>query len=183
MSRFQYEPFLNYLPNSNESFSIGDQAIISSASSSKRRSSLFIKDRLNYLKSRLNNPSESSLQVNKLQSKSDRTLMKSSEGGEQIRFFLARHAERIDQAIGNLWYEKAFDQNGRYQRINLNLPNRLPYRSDKKDFIGDSPITEGKFKLNFILKLNRYFIITNKFKLVNFKLDLLEMHLIWLVIK
>jgi len=143
MSRFQYEPFLNYLPNSNESFSIGDQPILSS--SSKRRSSLFIKDRLNYLKSRLNNPSESSIQVNKqLQSKSDRTLMnKSAEGGEQIRFFLARHAERIDQAIGNLWYEKAFDQNGRYQRINLNLPNRLPYRVDKKDFIGDSPITEG----------------------------------------
>ena len=64
-----------------------------------------------------------------------------------MRIFFARHAERIDIAFGYNWIEKAFDQDGKYQRINLNMPNRLPTRLDKKDFIGDSPITEiGKFQ-------------------------------------
>lgn len=142
MNRYQQESNFShhYFPHSNESFSVGDQPI---SVGSKRRSSIFIKDRLHYLKSRLNNASESSMQINKLQPK----MVKSTEGSEQLRFFLARHAERIDQAIGNLWYDKAFDQNGKYQRINLNLPNRLPFRADRKDFIGDSPITEiGKFQ-------------------------------------
>lgn len=154
--RFQQDSsFSQYpqAPHSNESFSIGDQPVSVGV---KRRSSMFLKDRLNYLKSRLNNASESSIKTNKnnsgkLQSKSERTLIVNNrnilEGGEQLRFFLARHAERVDQAIGNLWYEKAFDQNGKYTRINLNLPNRLPFRADKRDFIGDSPITEiGKFQ-------------------------------------
>ena len=151
MNRYHYDPpssslFHQYSPHSNESFSIGDQPM---SAASKRRSSIFIKDRLNYLKSRLNNSSQSSIQTNKLASKSDRNLVpkNGNEGGEQLRFFLTRHAERIDQAIGNLWFEKAFDQNGKYNRINLNLPNRLPFRADKRDFIGDSPITEiGKFQ-------------------------------------
>ena len=43
--------------------------------------------------------------------------------------------------------EKSFDHNGKYQRINLNMPKNLPPRLDKRDYIGDSPITEvGKFQ-------------------------------------
>ena len=61
--------------------------------------------------------------------------------------YFARHAERIDLALGGNWMEKSFDHNGKYQRINLNMPKNLPPRLDKKDYIGDSPITEvGKFQ-------------------------------------
>ena len=64
-----------------------------------------------------------------------------------LRFFIARHGERIDLAFGPSWLEQAFDKNGVYKRVNLNLPAELPSRQSKRDFIGDSPLTEiGQFQ-------------------------------------
>lgn len=64
-----------------------------------------------------------------------------------VRFFFARHGERIDLTFGASWLDQAFDKQGKYRRTNLNMPMRLPIRNSKRDFIGDSPLTEvGKFQ-------------------------------------
>ena len=72
---------------------------------------------------------------------------KSLQISDLLRFFIARHGERIDLTFGIQWIEKSFDQNGKYKRVNLNMPNDLPIRNTRKEFIGDSPLTEvGKFQ-------------------------------------
>lgn len=72
---------------------------------------------------------------------------RSLQASNLLRFFIARHGERIDLTFGLQWIEKSFDQNGKYKRVNLNMPNDLPVRSTKREFIGDSPLTEiGKFQ-------------------------------------
>lgn len=64
-----------------------------------------------------------------------------------LRFFFARHGERVDLAFGPQWIEQSFDRLGKYRRTNLNMPADLPYRASKRDFIGDSPLTEiGQFQ-------------------------------------
>lgn len=64
-----------------------------------------------------------------------------------LRFFFVRHGERIDLAFGPQWIDQSFDRNGKYRRINLNMPSDLPARPSKRDFLGDSPLTEiGKFQ-------------------------------------
>ena len=64
-----------------------------------------------------------------------------------LRFFFVRHGERVDLAFGPQWIEQAFDRNGKYRRINLNMPNDLSARPSKRDFLGDSPLTEiGQFQ-------------------------------------
>jgi hypothetical protein len=68
---------------------------------------------------------------------------KSLQISNQLRFFIARHGERIDLTFGLQWIEKSFDQHGKYRRVNLNMPNELPARNTKKEFIGDSPLTES----------------------------------------
>jgi hypothetical protein len=56
-----------------------------------------------------------------------------------LRFFFARHGERIDLAFGPQWIEQAFDRSGKYRRINLNMPSDLPTRPVKREFIGKIP--------------------------------------------
>lgn len=64
-----------------------------------------------------------------------------------LRFFISRHGERIDLTFGAAWLEQAFDKAGKYRRTNLNMPANLPIRNSKRDFIGDSPLTEvGRFQ-------------------------------------
>ncbi len=72
---------------------------------------------------------------------------RSQQFPNQLRFFFARHGERIDLTFGANWLEEAFDKQGKYRRTNLNMPSMLPIRNSKRDFIGDSPLTEvGKFQ-------------------------------------
>jgi len=69
---------------------------------------------------------------NRFQANPHRSLQNSGA----LRFFFARHGERIDLAFGPQWIEQAFDRNGKYRRINLNMPSDLPTRTVKREFIG-----------------------------------------------
>jgi ubiquitin-associated and SH3 domain-containing protein len=72
---------------------------------------------------------------------------KSLQSQGLLRFFFVRHGERIDLAFGPQWIEQAYDRNGKYRRINLNMPQDLPHRGNKREFLGDSPLTEiGQFQ-------------------------------------
>lgn len=72
---------------------------------------------------------------------------KSMKTQGSLRFFFTRHGERVDLAFGPQWIEQAFDRNGKYRRINLNMPTDLPFRPSKREFLGDSPLTEiGQFQ-------------------------------------
>jgi ubiquitin-associated SH3 domain-containing protein len=53
-----------------------------------------------------------------------------------LRFFISRHGERIDLTFGAAWLDQAFDKMGMYRRTNLNMPQNLPIRNSKRDFIG-----------------------------------------------
>jgi ubiquitin-associated SH3 domain-containing protein len=91
------------------------------------------------------NPFHSEIEY--MQEKFRANPQKSLQISNLLRFFIARHGERIDLTFGVQWVEKSFDQNGKYKRINLNMPNDLPFRNTRKEFIGDSPLTEvGKFQ-------------------------------------
>lgn len=64
-----------------------------------------------------------------------------------LKFFFVRHGERVDLAFGPQWIEQSFDRAGKYRRTNLNMPLDLPTRNSKRDFLGDSPLTEvGQFQ-------------------------------------
>jgi ubiquitin-associated SH3 domain-containing protein len=64
-----------------------------------------------------------------------------------MNFVILRHGERVDLVFGPQWIETSFDRNGNYRRTNLNMPTALPHRPIKRDYNGDSPITEvGKFQ-------------------------------------
>lgn len=53
----------------------------------------------------------------------------------------------MDLAFGPQWIEQSFDRAGKYRRTNLNMPLDLPQRPSKRDFLGDSPLTEvGQFQ-------------------------------------
>jgi len=70
---------------------------------------------------------------------------KSLQSQGLLRFFFVRHGERIDLAFGPQWIEQAYDRNGKYR--NLNMPQDLPHRANKREFLGDSPLTEiGQFQ-------------------------------------
>jgi hypothetical protein len=72
---------------------------------------------------------------------------KSMQTASLLRFFFVRHGERIDLAFGPQWIEQSFDRQGKYRRVNLNMPNDLPIRPSKREFLGDSPLTEiGQFQ-------------------------------------
>ncbi|XP_030834282.1 ubiquitin-associated and SH3 domain-containing protein B isoform X2 [Strongylocentrotus purpuratus] len=59
------------------------------------------------------------------------------------RLFIIRHGERVDVTFGEQWLIHCFDQQGKYQRKNLNMPKRVPQRpGGGQDFKKDSPITE-----------------------------------------
>ena len=53
-----------------------------------------------------------------------------------LRFFFARHGERVDLTFGAQWLEQAFDRTGKYRRVNLNMPTSLPVRASKREFVG-----------------------------------------------
>lgn len=72
---------------------------------------------------------------------------RSMQSAGTLRFFFARHGERVDLAFGPQWIETSYDRSGKYRRTNLNMPTDLPYRPSKRDFLGDSPLTEiGQFQ-------------------------------------
>ena len=86
-------------------------------------------------------------EISYIQDKFRANPQKSIQIANLVRFFIARHGERIDLTFGIQWIEKSFDQNGKYKRTNLNMPNDLPIRHSRREFIGDSPLTEvGKFQ-------------------------------------
>ncbi|XP_065054012.1 ubiquitin-associated and SH3 domain-containing protein B-like [Rhopilema esculentum] len=59
------------------------------------------------------------------------------------RIFVIRHGERVDVTFGHSWITQFFDEKGSYHRRNLNMPKRLPNRSEgPQSFVQDSPITE-----------------------------------------
>lgn len=87
--------------------------------------------------------SENSLMRKKFETSPNKSLQ--TQG--LLRFFFVRHGERIDLAFGPQWIEQAYDRNGKYRRINLNMPQDLPHRASKREFLGDSPLTEiGQFQ-------------------------------------
>ena len=59
-----------------------------------------------------------------------------------LKFVILRHAERVDLVFGQQWLDTSFDHYGNYRRTNLNMPQQVPPRASKRDFYGDSPITE-----------------------------------------
>lgn len=56
------------------------------------------------------------------------------------RIFIFRHSERVDAIFGAQWIQYSFDQEGEYERKNINMPRNIPKRKPEK-FNKDSPIT------------------------------------------
>ncbi|RUS79530.1 hypothetical protein EGW08_012698, partial [Elysia chlorotica] len=57
------------------------------------------------------------------------------------KLLISRHGERCDFAFYKTWFDKSFDEEGRYSRMNLNCPKFLVSRSSYKDFSKDAPLT------------------------------------------
>ncbi|GFR75112.1 ubiquitin-associated and SH3 domain-containing protein B [Elysia marginata] len=57
------------------------------------------------------------------------------------KLLISRHGERCDFAFYRDWFEKSFDEEGHYRRINLNCPKFLVARASFKDFSKDAPLT------------------------------------------
>ena len=77
-----------------------------------------------------------------MQKKFQNNPQRSQQTPGTIRFFFARHGERVDLAFGPHWIEQAFDRTGKYKRINLNMPSDLPQRQNKREFIGNFKIKQ-----------------------------------------
>ncbi|CAG7836508.1 unnamed protein product [Allacma fusca] len=60
------------------------------------------------------------------------------------RIVIVRHGERVDHVFGmNDWLDLAFDNQGRYRKINLNMPDGLPIRAGApRSFYKDGPLTQ-----------------------------------------
>lgn len=62
------------------------------------------------------------------------------------RLLVIRHGERIDFTFNvthENWVIKAFDDDGRYKRFNINMPRSLPGRKDgHHNYMSDTPLTE-----------------------------------------
>ncbi|XP_062590961.1 ecdysteroid-phosphate phosphatase-like [Saccostrea cucullata] len=85
--------------------------------------------------------------VNKNFVKEKKQSLPSVEKREQRRLIICRHGERTDFAMGKGWYDMCFDDDGRYSRINLNLPKKMLTRSNNLEYINDPPLTEvGKLQ-------------------------------------
>lgn len=69
-------------------------------------------------------------------------LRSSTNRIEPQRIYVVRHGERVDSTFGINWLDIAFDNNGKYRRININLPRVIPCRRNPKDFLFDPPLTE-----------------------------------------
>lgn len=66
---------------------------------------------------------------------------------EQRKLIICRHGERTDFAMGKGWYDMCFNDDGKYSRVNLNLPKKMLTRVNNLEFINDPPLTEvGKFQ-------------------------------------
>ncbi|KJH40640.1 phosphoglycerate mutase family protein [Dictyocaulus viviparus] len=59
---------------------------------------------------------------------------------------VVRHGERCDFVFNNggeSWVQKAFDSNGRYCPVDINMPRMVPKRKDGwEHFVSDTPLTE-----------------------------------------
>jgi broad specificity phosphatase PhoE len=58
-----------------------------------------------------------------------------------MRFFIIRHAERVDRYFGSNWYKLAFDHNDQYRPYHRNFPPSLPLRSNNYFWALDTPLT------------------------------------------
>lgn len=58
-----------------------------------------------------------------------------------LRMVIVRHGERVDRYFGPNWTESAFDHDGQYRRTHVNLPLRLPTRSNPLCWTEDTPLT------------------------------------------
>lgn len=63
--------------------------------------------------------------------------------GNDMRFFIIRHGERVDRFFGNNWFMLAFDQLGQYRPYHMNFPQALPSRPNKYFWALDTPLTRN----------------------------------------
>ncbi|KAJ8312905.1 hypothetical protein KUTeg_010278 [Tegillarca granosa] len=61
---------------------------------------------------------------------------------EPRKLYILRHGERLDFALGRDWFDKCFDDSGKYTRTNLNLPKKMLTRKSQFEFIKDPPLSE-----------------------------------------
>ncbi|CAF0991444.1 unnamed protein product [Didymodactylos carnosus] len=77
-----------------------------------------------------------------------------------LRFLIIRHGERADRVFGPYWFLHAFDSFGNYHPFHLNLPPKLPQRSNWQLYGLDCPLTKtGMLKakaVGKVLTLNNF---------------------------
>lgn len=75
------------------------------------------------------------------------------EANKNQKLLILRHGERVDYAFPR-WSNHAFDNNGGYHRLDLNMPKILPKRADEQYIVPwkfDPPITQiGKIQAYLI---------------------------------
>ena len=67
-------------------------------------------------------------------------VLATSFSSNPLRIIFVRHGERVNQALGLDWFNRAF-RGGRYQPFDANLPMVLPRRHSEKSYRFDSPLT------------------------------------------
>jgi ubiquitin-associated SH3 domain-containing protein len=68
-------------------------------------------------------------------------LTNDSQSTGERHVVVMRHAERVDFTFGSGWISVCFDQDGKYQRRDLNQPEFLPKRTNPFDYSLDTPLT------------------------------------------
>ncbi|CAH1104142.1 unnamed protein product [Psylliodes chrysocephalus] len=66
---------------------------------------------------------------------------KNPDESQTRRIFVMRHGERIDFTFGS-WVPYCFNESGKFERKDLNMPKSLPHRNDAAEaYLRDSPLT------------------------------------------
>jgi broad specificity phosphatase PhoE len=80
--------------------------------------------------------------------------------GNDMRFFIIRHGERVDRYFGSNWFMLAFDQLGQYRPYHINFPPTLPSRPNKYFWALDTPLTRDGLNaaqnVGQVLSLNHF---------------------------
>ncbi len=59
------------------------------------------------------------------------------------KIFVVRHGERVDFTFGTNWMLMNFDKEGKYRRMDMNMPKTVPARKlGREGFVRDCPLTE-----------------------------------------